>query len=310
MKTSPRTSYILYILAMTIYGTIGIFRKYIPLSSGLLVFARGLIGGLFLLGFVKCRGGSFRLGVGKKAFWLLVLTGFALGFNWILLFEAYRFTSVSVATLCYYMQPTILILLSPALFKEKLTVKKGICALIAVGGMVCVSGVIDASHTLGTADITGICLGLGAAVLYAFIIILNKKTPTPNVYGKTMVELFSSTVILVPYLLLTEDFTTISLDPVAIIMVLVVGILHTGVAYAMYFGSIQRLPSQTVAVLSYIDPIVALLLSFAVLGESMSPLQLVGAVLIIGSAAVSEVNILEGRPRTFFKKGSWNSKNF
>ena len=291
MKTSSRTSYLLYILAMTIYGSIGIFRKYIPLSSGLLVFARGLVGGLFLLGFVKCRGGSLKLGASKKTWVLLLLTGLALGANWILLFEAFRFTSVSVATLCYYMQPTILILLSPVLFKEKITVKKGICALVAVLGMVCVSGVIDAPDTMGSSDLLGIGLGLGAAVFYAVVIILNKKTPLENVYGKTIVELLSSAVILIPYLLLTENFSAISLDPVAIVMVLVVGILHTGVAYAMYFGSIQSLPSQTVAVLSYIDPILALFLSFAILGESMSLLQLGGAILIIGSALLCEVSM-------------------
>ena len=289
MKRSPHTSYTLFILAMAIYGSIGIFRKFIPLSSGLLVLARGLIGGLFLLGFVKFRGGSLKLGGGKKTWWLLMLTGFALGINWILLFEAYRFTSVSVATLCYYMQPTILILLSPLLFREKLTVRKGICALASVLGMVCVSGVLDTSHALGADDITGICLGLGAAVFYALVIVLNKKTPVENVYSKTMVELFSSTVILIPYLLLTEDFSAISLDLTAIVMVLIVGILHTGVAYAMYFGSLQGLPSQTVAVLSYIDPILALVLSFALLHESMSLVQLIGAVAIIASAVVSEI---------------------
>ena len=174
--------------------------------------------------------------------------------------------------------------------------------MVAVLGMVCVSGVIDAPDVLGENGLLGIGLGLGAAVLYATVIILNKKTPLENVYGKTVMELLTSAIILIPYLLLTEDFTVISLDPLSIGMVVVVGILHTGVAYTMYFGCIQRLPSQTVAVFSYIDPIVALLLSFALLNESMSPLQLIGAVLIIGSAILSEVNILGGRPKTFNTK--------
>ena len=291
MKNQQRSSYILYILAMTIYSTIGIFRKYIPLSSGLLVFARGLIGGIFLLVWVKCRKGSLKLDTDKRSFWRLILTGFALGLNWILLFEAYRYTSVSIATLCYYMQPTILILLSPLLFKEKITLKKGFCALAAVLGMVCVSGVVDTSHAMDQNQWIGIGLGLSAAVFYALVIILNKKTPVQNIYSKTMTELFSSTIILVPYLLLTENFASISLDASSIIMILVVGILHTGVAYAMYFGSIQSLPSQTVAVLSYIDPIMALFLSFVVLKEALTPLQWVGAVVIIGSAILSEITL-------------------
>ena len=300
MKSDNRSSYLVFISAMLIYGTIGVFRKFIPLSSGLLVFSRGIIGGLFLLLFVKCRKGSLRLGVSRKKVILLILTGFAIGINWILLFEAYRFTSVSVATLCYYMQPTLLILCSPLAFGEKITLKKGLCALASVGGMVLISGVVGADHPLGQSDGIGIALGLGAAVFYTLVIILNKKNPVDNIYGKTTVQLFSAALILLPYLLLTEGFVGISLDPLSVVMILVVGILHTGVAYAMYFGSMGKLSSQTVAVLSYIDPILALILSFSVLGETMTAYQIIGAVMIIGAAIISEMT---------FSRHAWKKAN-
>ncbi len=290
MKSKQAGAYLLYMTSMLIYGTIGIFRKYIPLSSAMLVFARGLIGGVFLFTLIKCRGGSLKMGFNRKKSLLLILSGFALGINWILLFESYRFTSVAVATLCYYMQPTLLILLSPLLFGEKLTLKKGFCAFVSVAGMVLVSGIISIDSPMASSDILGILLGLGASVFYALVVILNKKLPTENVYGKTMVELFSGAFILLPYLLLTEKPIEGSWDISFILPLLIVGIIHTGVAYTLYFGSMHRLPSQTVAILSYIDPVLALILSFTVLGESLVPLQLLGAVMIVGSAMFSEIS--------------------
>ncbi len=292
MKSDRQGSYLIFILSMLIYGSIGVFRKFIPLSSGLLVFARGLIGGTFLLTFMLIKGrGVIKLGIERKKFLLLMLTGFAIGINWILLFEAYRFTSVSVATLCYYMQPTLLILCSPFAFGERITLKRGLCAVASVVGMVFISGVVGADQPLGQGDTVGIVLGLGAALFYTLVIILNKKTPVENIYGKTTVQLFSASLILLPYLLLTGGFSGVTLDVTSVVMVLVVGILHTGIAYAMYFGSMGKLSSQTVAVLSYIDPILALILSFALLRETMTPIQLAGAVMIIGAAVISEITL-------------------
>lgn len=291
MKNNRLSAYPAYIIAMVIFGTIGIFRKFIPISSELLVCARGLVGGCFLLVMMLCQKERLSLGGNRKTFALVVITGLALGGNWILLFESYRYTSVSVATLCYYMQPTILILLSPWLFGEKLTLKKLICAVISVLGMICVSGVVDASEQMGANDIKGICLGLGAAVLYAIVVILNKKVTVPNVKSKTMVELFSFAIILLPYLLLTQDITSVKLDPLAAILIVVVGVLHTGVAYTLYLGSMNHLSSQTVAILSYIDPVLAVVFSFALLGERMTVVQLLGGVLIIGAAVACEIKM-------------------
>ena len=277
----------IYITAMVIYSTIGIFRRFIPLSSGALAFARGLIGGGFLLLWVAVTGKSLKLNISRKKLALLCLTGVALGANWMLVFEADNYTTVAVATLCYYMEPTILILLSPWLFQERLTPVKGVCAAVSLVGMVLVCGigktaVPDASHW------KGILLGLGAAALYTTVVILNKKNPVENAYGKTVVQLFTSAAVLLPYLFLTEDLSAVTLDGPGLWMLLLVGVVHTGVAYAMYFGSIQRLPSQTVAVFSYIDPVLAVILSALILKENISAGEILGAVLIIGAAVISE----------------------
>ena len=278
----------MFVGAMLIYGTIGIFREFIPISSALLAFSRGLIGGVFLLGWVLLRGGTLKLNISRKRFALLCVSGVAMGANWILLFEAYNYTTVAVATLCYYMQPTMLMLLAPLLFREKLTLKKGICALVSFLGMVLVSGVLDGA-TAESKNLIGILLGLGAAVLYTTVIILNKKNPVDNAEGKTVVQLFSSTIVMIPYLLLTEKTGTYTFSWSVLILVLVVGIVHTGVAYAMYFGSLQRLPAQTTAVLSYIDPVVAVALAGIILQQPMSVGEIIGAILILGAALVSEI---------------------
>lgn len=288
MAQKKNNATLLYVIAMLIYSSIGIFRRFIPMSSVALAFSRGLIGGVFLLLWLAATGGSLKLGISKKKKWMLCLTGVVLGGNWILLFEAYKYTSVAVATLCYYMEPTILILISPLVFKEKLTARKLICALVSLLGMVLVSGVTEGKELLSS-NWTGIGFGLGAAVLYTTVVILNKKNPVENAGGKTMLQLFSSSAVLLPYLLLTEGVSGFQLDGMGIAMLLIVGIVHTGIAYVLYFGSIQRLRSQTVAVLSYIDPVGAIVLAWLILGEGMTLAEIIGAVMILGAAMASEI---------------------
>ena len=289
MNENSKKSYVMIISSMLIFGTIGIFRRYIPISSGLLAFSRGLLGGAFLLLFVLARGRKLGHIEGKKLL-LLALTGAVMGMNWICLFEAYNYTAVSTATMCYYMQPTIVILLSPLVLRERLTPKKLICAAAAIVGMVFVSGMIEGGG-IQAQDMKGILYGLAAAALYATVVIMNKKVQVDDDYEKTIIQLISAAVILIPYLLVTEGFSDIKLDALAVGMVLVVGIVHTGIAYALYFGSMKGLKAQSVAVLSYIDPVFALVLSAMVLGEKLSAFGIFGAVLVIGSAIVSEISV-------------------
>ena len=288
MQEKNTKAYIMMITSMLIFGTIGIFRKYIPLSSEMLAFSRGLMGSLFLLIFIAATGRRpERLSAGKLL-WLAV-TGAIMGMNWLLLFEAYRYTSVARATLCYYMQPTILIFLSPVFFKEKLTVKKLFCAAAAIVGMIFVSGVAEESQS-DVQDVNGIFCALCAAALYAAVIILNKKVQVDDAYQKTLVQLASAALVLVPRVIAAGAGEFTALDSRSVVMVLVIGIVHTGIAYVLYFGCMQRLRAQSIAALSYIDPVFALVLSAAVLHEQLSPLALAGAALIIGSALVSETD--------------------
>ena len=274
------------VTSMLIFGTIGLIRRYIPLPSALIAFIRGIIGGLFILPFALRRRDGDRMS--KRDMLLLITAGILIGFNWVLLFEAYNYTTVAVATLCYYMQPTIVTLLSPAVLGEKLTLRKVLCAIVAVAGMVLVSGVTDSSGTGGT-DIRGILFGLGAAVLYAADILINKSVAEGDVYKRTAIELFSAGLVLIPYLLLTDGFRAEGAGPLAVILLIVAGIVHTGVAYLCYFGSLNGISAQSAAILSYIDPVSALLFSALFLKEPLSPAGIIGAVMIIGSAVISEI---------------------
>ena len=285
-QTNGRRSLGMFIASMLIFGTIGIFRRSIPLPSAFLAFSRGILGGLFLLAFLRLRkkDGARRLAPGL----LLPLagTGAMIGFNWMLLFEAYNHTTVAVATLCYYMQPTIVILLSPLVFRERLTGRKAACALISVAGMVLISGVTDGGG--GSRDMTGILLGLGAAALYAGVVIMNKKIKGADAYQRTTVQLLAAGSVMIPYLLLTDGFSGVVFTPATLLLLLAVGLIHTGAAYALYFGSMEGLAIQSIAVLSYIDPVSALLFSALLLREPLSLMNIIGAVLIIGSAMISE----------------------
>lgn len=270
---------------MLVFGTIGVFRRYIPVPSAFLAFSRGMTGGLFLLVFTALSGQGKGERISRKNLSLLVASGVLIGFNWMLLFEAYNYTTVAVATLCYYMQPTIVMLLSPLLFKESLTIRKTVCAVVAVMGMALVSGVFEASRNT---DARGVVFGLGAAMLYAAVVIINKKTTGVNAYRKTTIQLFSAGIVMVPYLLLTDGFSGLEFSPSSIVLLLIVGIIHTGIAYVMYFGSMEALNVQTVAILSYLDPVSATMFSALLLKEPLSLLSLAGAVMIIGSAIISE----------------------
>ena len=283
MENSEAKSRRMLITAMCIFGTIGILRRFIPLSSSLIALVRGIIGSVFLLLMTFVQRTPLDKAAIRKNFWLLLASGVAIGFNWILLFEAYNYTSVATATLCYYLAPILVILAAPVVLKEPLTLRKGICTFVAFSGMVLVSGVTEG----GISGIKGILLGLGAAVLYASVILMNKKITHVDAYSKTILQLSLASVALIPYVLLTEDWTQVTFSWLSVVLLLTAGIIHTGFAYWMYFGSMAGLKAHTVALFSYIDPILAIVLSVILLKEPMSPPSLLGAAMILGAAYYS-----------------------
>ena len=286
-KNTHRAAMVSLASSMFIFGTIGIFVRSIGLPSSLIALVRSVIGLLFLLAVTAIRKEGFSLAALKGKLPLLAISGIAMGFNWILLFEAYRYTTVATATLCYYLAPVFLILASPIVLAERLTAKKLICVVVALAGMVPVSGVLQAGFS-GMQELKGILLGASAALLYAGVVLLNKRAGETPPVKRTMVQMAAAAVVLLPYVLLTEDLSALAPTPVGVGLLLVVGIIHTGLAYMLYFGSIGNLPAHTLAIFSYIDPIVAILLSALLLKEPLGLGSIVGAVLILGAAFISE----------------------
>lgn len=292
-KNTPG-SLLMLTLSMLIFGTIGIFRRMLPLDSALIAFCRGVVGSLFLLPlFFRNRRKKPRP-MDKKTAGKLMLSGALIGVNWLLLFEAYNHTSVSVATLCYYMAPTFVILGACVFFREAMTLKKALCGVGALAGMALVSGVIE-SGLPGKGELKGILLGLGAAGLYAAVVLLNKTVKETDPYAKTVIQLACAAAVMLPYLLAMGGFSGVQWTAGTVGLLLLVGVLHTGVSYALYFASMDGLRTQTVALFSYIDPVAALVLSALILHESMSWLGVLGAVLILGSAAVGEIKSKDER---------------
>ena len=287
-KSEENKAKIMLLVSMVIYGTIGIFRRYIPLPSGMIALFRAVIGLLFLLLVIKVSGQKISVPAIKKNFKILCISGMVMGVNWILLFEAYRYTSVATATLCYYMEPIFVILASSILLKEKMSGKKKICSLVAFVGMVLVSGVLQVGIS-NLSELKGIFLGLGAGLLYATVILLNKQLKEIEAYDKTITQLAAAAVVLLPYTLAAEDMSGVVVTPLVVVMMVIVGIVHTGIAYSLYFGSMGSLKAQTIALFSYVDPVVAVLLSTLLLGENIGVSGFIGAVLILGSTMISEL---------------------
>ena len=282
------------VTSMLIFGTIGLVRRNIPYSSTMIAFFRGAIAAIILLVLKLIRRQclnehSFeeteKTAI-KRNILPLAISGAMIGINWILLFEAYRFTTIAVATISYYMAPVFTIIASIFMLKEKLTTRKTICVAVALTGMVFVSGVLET----GINGIKGVLLGLGAALLYSGVVILNKKIDGVDGIDRTIIQMGAAAIAVLPYWLINEDFTSIVISTEPVLLLLTAAVICTALPYSLYFSAIQRVPAQTAAILSYIDPVVAVLTSALLLKEGMSVLTLTGVVLVMGAAMISETS--------------------
>lgn len=278
------------IFSVSVFGTIGIFVRWIGLPSSVIALVRGAVGAAFLLLLAHFRHAPIDRAALRLRWQLLLLSAAMMSFNWITLFEAYRYTTVATATLCYYMAPIFVTLISPVLLKERLTARKLLCVFLALAGMVFVSGVPQ-SGLPGPSEAKGILLALCSAALYAGVILINKYLAGVPAYDRTLLQLACAAAVMIPYILLTEDLSAMSVTPLGAVLLLIVAVFHTGWCYALYFGSMTVLSAQTVALFSYIDPIVAILLSALLLREPLGWSGILGAALVLGSTLVSELPV-------------------
>lgn len=282
-----RKNEMLLALSMAIFGTISLFVKSIPLSSGEIALFRALLA-LILIGsylFISKNPVPFRKI--RKALPVLFISGGVMGINWILLFEAYKYTSVSIATLSYYFAPVIVTAACPVLFRERLTARQIFCFIMSTVGLVLIIGVSGFGE--GKSDIKGILFGLGAAFFYATVILLNKFTKGVSGIHRTFLQFLSSIVVVFPYVLLTSGVHVFTLNPKGLVCLLVLGFVHTGFSYIIYFSSLKELPGQKAAILSYIDPLISVVVSVLILKEAITPLQIAGGALILVFTLINEL---------------------
>jgi len=275
------------VISMTVFGTVGLFVRNIPLSSGEIAMYRALLAIVLIGVYLVVKRQKLPLRSLGKELPLLLLSGAAVGVNWILLFEAYKYTTVSVATLSYYFAPVIVTVVCPMLFKEKMTAKQWVCFAMSTLGIVMITGIGDMGS--GSDHIKGILFGLGAAVFYASVILLNKFIKKVEGIPRTFLQFISAAAVLVPYVAFTGGTDIASVGTKGFICLLTVGIVHTGITYCLYFSSLKELSGQKAALLSYIDPLVAVIISVTVLGESMTVWQIVGGILILGFTLINEL---------------------
>ena len=273
------------ITAMTVFGTIGIFVRNVPLSSGEIALYRAIIATVFIGGFLLVTGQKLPFDKIKKEILPLALSGIAIGINWVLLFEAYDNTTVSIATLSYYFAPVIVTFICPIIFRERLTLMQIVCFVMSTLGLVLITGI----GTTGGNDLVGILFGLGAAVFYATALLLNKFMKETTGIQRTFIQFVFAIVVLLPYVLTTSGITLSGMNGKGWVNLFILGILHTSIPYCLYLPTLKELPGQETAILSYADPLVAVIISVTLLGESMTLMQIIGGALILGFTLLNEI---------------------
>lgn len=275
---------LIYLISLVIMGSQGIVASFSSLPSMHLVFTRTVIGSIVLLIVCALHKYKFKCLKNRKEAICLFLSGFSLGAGWIFLYQAYAIIGVSISTLLYYLGPMIALVLSPIIFKEKLTKAQVLGIIISFLGAVLLNGKIAGDPT----KIHGIILGILSGVSYALMLIFNKNVKTASGMENTTIQIVASFILITIFLLFNGGIH-IHIEGKEWFPVLWIGLINTCLACYFYYKTIPRLPISTIAIFSYLDPVSAVILSAVILGETLSIIQIIGVVLVIGGAAFSQL---------------------
>ncbi|URT71554.1 DMT family transporter [Cytobacillus firmus] len=279
-------SKIQFILSMITFGTIGLVVRYIDLASSERALLSSFLGCIFLLLIFFMMKKKISWSLVKTNAFLLILSGIALGGNWIFLYQSYDYTTIANATLGYYFAPVLVMILSPFVLREQLSIKKMVCIGVAIIGMLMIVG--EGMSASESDDILGLSFGLIAAAFYAALLLLNKFIKEMGKLEQTIIQLGTTTLLLMPYVFLAEGFGIFEISSSSIPYMLILGIVNTGIGFWLFFSGMEKLNGQSIAMLSYVDPFVAILISAIIVQEHMTIVQMLGGVLLIGSTLVSE----------------------
>ncbi|MBQ6496121.1 MAG: EamA family transporter [Firmicutes bacterium] len=276
-----------FISGAILFGTIGVFRRMTPFPSGILSAVRLALCIVFFLCVLLIMRRKPDMAVIKANLKYLIPSGLCIGLYLITAAESFIYTSVPKATLCFFIAPIVVVLLSPLFFDERINLRKVICLFTALIGLVLISGVVG-SGALQPGEYRGIVMALLTAAMLVGVMIFNKKIQGVGGIERTMIQFMIGLVAAVPYAIIVDDPADIVFSPVGILFLLLLALVSTGLSYMLYFMGIEGMPMQAAAMLSYLEPISACVLSAIILHEYMSLMQVIGAVLLLGSAIVCQ----------------------
>lgn len=279
-----KKDYIKYIFSLLLFGANGIIASNIALNSYEIVLMRSFIGSIFLIAIFFLVGQKPIFYLNKRDTIYIMISGLAMGASWMFLYEAYVQIGVSISSLLYYCGPIIVMILSPLIFQERLTKEKTIGFIVVIIGIMLVNGQWAGSDS----NKFGIICGAMSAIMYAVMVIFNKKSSAIPPMENAVLQLYASffTVLIFTLIRGGIDFHINNDDWM---WILLLGILNTGIGCYLYFSSIGSLPVQTVAICGYAEPLSAVVLSVILLNENMLIHQVIGGVLIIGGAIIGEL---------------------
>ncbi len=283
-KTMKSKAVIRYLCALFLYGTIGFFLHFIEYSSDFVVLCRGFFGSLFIGAVLYLKKERIDTEAIRKNLFLMILLGASLGFNWVFLFMGYRY-GMAISSLCNYMAPIIVVIITAVFYKEQINWKQVLCIITAFIGMLLLIGIFGNNEGI---DIRCVVYGSLAAVGFVILVLCNRKLKGIKPLEKTLVQLFVSMIVVLPYVMINDSFPK-HFDLLSVILVLILGFVHTGLAYICYFSSIDVLPAQTIAVLGYLEPVLNVLIGALVFSEQIGLSGIIGAILILAASLGNEI---------------------
>lgn len=272
------------VLVMIIWGSLGVFTRSIPLSALSLAFLRAFIALPVLFVVMKMKK------VDKVKWQLLMpylISGVLLGFGWLTLFYGFKHTSISSAVIIYNMCPVYVMIFAPLVLKETISkIQIGVIFASFIGLFLIVG-----HNLLEGYGYMGLALSAVSGMLYATIVLINRsiKVRVDNQVA-TFVQILTSMMVLLPFVLMDGDIIrVVNLDPMAITYTILLGILHTGVAYTIFFSLYEHMKSVEIVSYSFLEPLFGILFSVIFVGETLTFVQIVGGFLILGSTYIGEM---------------------
>lgn len=279
-----KKSFLQYLAALLLFGSNGIVASRIALSSYEIVLLRSGIGCVVLAALFVLRRQRFTCLQHRRELADIALSGAAMGASWMCLYEGYVRIGVSMASLLYYCGPVIVMALSPLLFHERLTWLKLVGFAAVFAGVLLINGSVRGS----TMNAGGLLCGAAGAVLFAVMVTTNKRAEHIAGMENALLQMLFGFLTAAIFVGIRNHGFALTIRPGDWIWIAVLGVVNTGLGCYGYFSAMNRLPVQTVAVCGYLEPLSAVVFAAVLLRETMQPLQILGAVLILGGAAGAE----------------------